>query len=141
MRRYLAAAALAAFALAPASASASLDKVLGVWLVASQSGHVEVSRCGASVCGKIVWLKDEKPGETILDQNNKNPAERSRPIRGAPMLWDFKPGKTGWVNGRIYNAEDGNSYRAELLPQPDGTLKVKGCVGPICQTQTWRRVR
>ncbi len=126
---------------ASARASSPLDSVIGVWLVASKSGHVEITRCGGSVCGTIVWLKEERPGQPTLDARNKDPAARVRPIRGSQMLWGFSPGQTGWVNGRIYNAEDGNSYRAELMaPTPD-TLKVKGCVGPICQTQTWRRVR
>jgi uncharacterized protein (DUF2147 family) len=137
---------LAAFALciamaASARASSSLESVLGVWLVASKSGHVEISRCGDSVCGTIIWLKEERPGQTILDARNKDPTARVRPIRGSQMLWGFSPGQSGWVHGRIYNAQDGNTYRAELMaPGPD-ILKVKGCAGPICQTQTWRRVR
>jgi uncharacterized protein (DUF2147 family) len=57
------------------------------------------------------------------------------------MMHGYKLSKDGarWIDGQIYNPEDGNSYRSILEPGPGDTLKVKGCLGPFCQTQTWTR--
>lgn len=114
---------------APASADGP-DAVIGTWLTQSMAAKVQISRCGESVCGRVVWLRDQKPGETVSDRNNKDPALRSRPVMGMVLLSGFERSANGWRNGRIYNAEDGSTYRSELIPQPDGTLRVKGCVGP-----------
>lgn len=123
------------------AAPAATDPVLGRWLTQSRKAHIEIKPCGQTVCGAVVWLADETDGRVILDTRNKDAAKRGARLVGAPMLWDFKPAPHGWVNGRIYNAEDGGTYRAALKPQPNGTLLVDGCVGPICRTQTWTRVR
>ncbi len=62
------------------------------------------------------------------------------------MLWDFKPaeGERGaWDGGRIYNPEDGETYRSTMTLDGNGTLRVRGYVGaPIFgRSQTWTRVR
>ena len=51
------------------------------------------------------------------------------------------PGK--WSGGRIYNPEDGKTYKCKLTLQDDGTLKVRGYVGLSIfgKTQIWRRLR
>ena len=42
--------------------------------------------------------------------------------------------------GRIYNPEDGRSYRATLTPRSANVLRLRGCWGPFCRNQTWRRL-
>ncbi|MCL1462675.1 DUF2147 domain-containing protein, partial [Klebsiella pneumoniae] len=34
------------------------DKILGKWATEGGKSHVELSKCGDAVCGKIVWLKE-----------------------------------------------------------------------------------
>jgi len=120
-----------------AFAEVPADRVAGVWLVQSKDGKFDISRCGESLCGKLI------AGTKIsaLDKKNKNPDLRARPLKGLLMMQGYKLSKDGgrWVDGQIYNPEDGNSYRSILEPGPDDTLKVKGCLGPFCQTQTWTR--
>ena len=43
----------------------------------------------------------------------------------------------GW-EGRIYNPEDGQTYRATLRRPGADTLTIEGCVLFICQKQVWR---
>ncbi len=118
-------------------ADAPADRVAGIWLVQSKDGKFDISRCGESLCGRLI------AGTKIssLDKKNKNPDLRARPLKGLLMMQGYKLSKDGgrWVDGQIYNPEDGNSYRSILEPGPDDTLKVKGCLGPFCQTQTWTR--
>ncbi|MBI3703871.1 MAG: DUF2147 domain-containing protein, partial [Rhizobiales bacterium] len=47
-------------------------------------------------------------------------------------------GPNKW-SGLIYNADDGRTYSAHMIP--DGNIaKVQGCVlGILCQTQNWKR--
>jgi uncharacterized protein (DUF2147 family) len=124
--------ASAAFAVVPA------DGVLGVWLTQSKDGKFQVARCGESVCGKLIWGKTANDP----DKKNKNPDLRSRALNSFNMLQGYRLSKDGarWVDGEIYNPEDGNFYRSTLEPGPGDTLKLKGCLGPFCQTQTWTRV-
>lgn len=138
--RYLAVAFGFLLALA-APAEASPESVLGEWLTGSGGGRVRIDKCGESVCGALVWLREEPAGETWLDTRNKNEALRTRPLRGLRILEGFRLRDGKWVNGRVYHPENGNTYRAELIPQANGTLVMKGCLGPICQDQTWRRVQ
>jgi uncharacterized protein (DUF2147 family) len=118
-------------------AHAAPADAFGRWVTQSGNGHVDIAPCGQSACGTIVWGQ----GGPSTDTKNPNPALRSRPLIGVRILEGFRQAPNGWVNGRLYDPESGNSYRGEILPQTDGTLKVKGCVGPICRAQIWRRVR
>jgi uncharacterized protein (DUF2147 family) len=131
-------ACLAFFAAAAAGAQAATpDAVIGVWLTGDKDGHIEIARCGESVCGKIVWLKEA--GAT--DARNRDPALRSRPLLGVTLIQGFKPTKTGWAGGQGYDPKRGMKFRAELAPQGRDALRLRGCVGPICEAQTWTRVR
>lgn len=121
-----------------ALAEVPADRVAGVWLVQSKDGKFEIRRCGESLCGKLI----DGSKITMRDKNNKNPDLRERPLKGLLMMQGYKLSKDGarWVDGQIYNPEDGNSYRSILEAGADDVLKVKGCLGPFCQTQTWTRV-
>lgn len=129
-------AVMCAFATA-ASAGLSAQSVAGIWLVQSKDGKFEIEPCGDSLCGRLIWGNKPRP----KDDKNKDPALRGRPIVGALMMEGYRLSKDGlrWVGGRIYNPEDGNYYRSILEPGPGDTLKVKGCLGPFCQIQTWTR--
>jgi len=122
-----------------ASASPTTDPTHGVWLTQSRKAKIEIAPCGASICGTVVWLADEKDGYIIRDARNQDPSKRTSRLLGSQMMFGFKPAKSGWTGGRIYNAEDGGTYRSEVAALANGTLSIKGCVGPICRTQIWTR--
>lgn len=129
----------AALALAPAAAFAGpLD---GLWNTETRGGVVRLGPCGAEVCG---WVHDA-PGlrrePDAKDAKNRDAAKRSRPLKGMRTLSGFSGGPKAWSGGTAYNPDDGRSYRAELTLADADTLKVKGCAGPFCRTQTWTRVR
>jgi uncharacterized protein (DUF2147 family) len=50
-------------------------------------------------------------------------------------------GANKW-SGKVYNAEDGETYTGNIILQTPNTLKLEGCIlgGMICQGQTWTRV-
>ena len=111
--------------------------VYGTWLTESGSAVVAITDCGnATPCGTIIRLTGTED-QGALDTANPDPDMAKKPLVGAPMLWGFKPKKKKWSSGKIYNAENGKTYKSKLELQDDGTLEVKGCVGPICQAQVW----
>ena len=118
-----------------ASADNALD-VYGAWLTQKQNSVVVISKCSESPCGEIVWI-DAPDAETLTDTENPDEALRARPLLGLKMLYDFEARKDQWKKGRIYDPETGKTYGSRLRRLEDGTLQVKGCIGPICQTQIW----
>ena len=123
--------------------SATLVDPSGTWLTEDGRARVRIERCGAKqerVCGYIVWM--EKPvdakGRTLLDENNPNPAKKSRPLLGHQLIMGLQPSTEWHFQGPIYNAENGQSYEISLWRETTNKLKVKGCMlSVLCSTQTW----
>ena len=132
MKKLLAPAALAlVLAASPATAQRSID---GKYTDSDGYVEITVAPCGNARCGKITKIIKRKPGESTLDAHNDNPALRSRPILGITLLQDLKWDDGAW-RGKVYNPEDGNTYRTEVRPAARGALEVKGCLAFICKTR------
>lgn len=129
-------------ALTLAGAPQPADSVIGSWKTETRGGVVEIVRCGASICGRLVTSDKLRTDPNFRDEKNGNPALRNRPLRGLQILGGFTRQDAGWVGGKIYNAEDGKTYNAEITLAGANQLKLRGCVfKPFCKTQTWTRVR
>ena len=133
--------------LAVTSHAQAAEPVMGKWLSKGGKSHVEISMCGAKLCGTIVWLKEPtyKDGKTKVDRKNRNEKLRTRPLMGLKMLAGFsKADDKGayWTGGTIYNPEDGKTYNCYIRVQSDGRLKVRGYVAIklLGKTQYWTRV-
>ncbi|URD61559.1 DUF2147 domain-containing protein [Sphingomonas sp. KRR8] len=128
-------------AAAIAAAPPPSDNVLGLWKTETRNGVVEISRCGASVCGRLVTSDGLKANPNLKDVNNSDASLRGRPLKGLLILGGFKSEGLVWNGGKIYNADDGKTYTARLTPAGN-QLKVRGCIFvPLCKTQTWTRIR
>ena len=98
--------------------------------------------------GKIVWLKeplDEITGEPKLDDENEDPALRSRPVMGLMLLRDFEfDGDDEWTDGKIYDPKNGKTYSCYMEFRDDSkdNLKVRGYIGfsMIGRTTYWTRI-
>ncbi|MEM9494657.1 MAG: DUF2147 domain-containing protein [Pseudomonadota bacterium] len=127
---------------AAGSASAENLDVEGLWLTDDGSAHVRIAPCGSDdqgPCGALAWI-DPAVQEAETDVNNPDPALQARPLIGLPIIWGFQRKKDDWRKGRIYDPEDGKTYRSRITLKEDGTLQVKGCVGPVCRSLIWTRV-
>lgn len=123
----------------PPEANSPLD-VYGLWQLESGAVDVRVADCGdGTPCGSMARVQSDQDGEAV-DRFNPDPEKASEPLVGLVMLEGFRRGKTSWKNGSIYNAKNGKTYRSNIKLREDGTLQVKGCVGPICRTQIWTRI-
>lgn len=131
---------LAAFALAasalPALAQASSHNVFGTFYTEAGTSRVTIVDCGdGSPCGRVSWIDPDAmaPGMTPEEARTKT----GDPVIGLLMLEGFDKKRSDWRGGTIYDPENDKTYAARLKRLGDGDLELKGCVGPICQTQVW----
>jgi uncharacterized protein (DUF2147 family) len=130
------AAVMIATALA-ASPALAATPVTGKWLTVDKDSVIEIGRCGNTVCGRVAQiLKPTVDGKPAIDRFNPDPTMRARPIQGLMILTNFTQDGDIWL-GRIYDPRKGKTYKSKLSRNPDGTLKVQGCIAFLCQTQTW----
>ena len=125
--RMILAAAVAALGFAGAALA---DPAIGTWKTQVDDGayaHVNVTKCGANLCGKIARTFNDT-GE----YKSKN--------LGKQLVWDMTPAGGGaYKSGKIWQPSTGKTYKSKMALSGN-TLKVSGCVGPICKKQTWKRV-
>ena len=135
MKRFVAI-ALAALAAAPLSAAAPVQ---GRWVTEEKDAVIAIAPCGAKLCGRIAkFLVPPPQGVDQRDVNNKDAAKRSRKLMGMPVLTGFVEDGDEW-RGSIYDPKSGKTYRSIIQRKGNNLLTVKGCIGPFCQTQTWRK--
>jgi uncharacterized protein (DUF2147 family) len=127
---------------APPAKAQTGGEVTGIWLTQAGDAKVRVSKCGAGICGVIVWLRDPTDpatGKPQVDDKNPNPSLRKRPMMGLALFNGMQPtGPNKW-SGPIYNADDGNSYASNISVAGPDALKVEGCVGALCGGENWTR--
>ena len=142
-----AAAVLLSAGAAAAQATTSAASPLGRWMTEGGKSHVQIYQCGPQLCGRIVWLREPlaKDGLPKVDLKNPDAAKRSQKILGLQFMWNFVKASdpNEWESGRIYNPEEGETYKATMQLRPDGKLRVRGYVGIslLGKSQYWERVR
>lgn len=108
----------------------------GKWRVGDGTAHVQIKPCGGeALCGTIASTADK-------DENNPNPALRSRPLTGVQILRLTKAGDNLW-SGTIYNAKNGQNYAARMSMRSESLLTLEGCVQGtnLCGEDRWTRAR
>ena len=142
MTRFAFIASVFAALLAVSAASAQMGDPSGIWLTQAGDAKVRVSKCGAQICGVVVWLREPinpATGLPMVDDKNPNPALAKRPMIGLPLFIDMRiAGPNKW-SGHIYNADDGGTYVSNISVSGPDTLRVEGCVGMMCGGENWTR--
>ena len=119
------------FAAVPAAAPT------GDWLVEKRYAIIRIVDCNGQLWGIVSWQV-----RANVDSKNPDPAKRSRPTLGMPILLGMKPSDepNKW-EGEIYNSRDGKTYDANISLSAPDTLRVEGCVlGLLCGGEDWTRV-
>lgn len=130
--------AIAAFMLGFSPAHAA-EPINGRWVTEEGDAVVLIRGCGNVTCGTIAqFLVPPPDGADQRDINNPDPQLRSRKLLGMPILTEFRRDDDLW-RGRIYDPKSGRSYRSVIRRTGPNTIEVHGCIGPFCQSQTWKR--
>jgi len=98
----------------------------GIWIDHTGRGAVEITECGANLCGRLVWLKD--------GANKKG--------CGVQIIGNARPvGKDTWDGGWIFDPEKNEKYSVELKPIGADKLRVLGYMGSklFSETMIWKR--
>lgn len=124
LKRALAATTFSVAALGAGAASAA--EPTGVWYDHTGRGAVEITKCGAGLCGRVVWVKAGQPQSAC----------------GMKILGDVKPvSATTWDGGWIYDPDRDSKFSVELTLVGGTSLKVLGYMGTkmMSETMMWRR--
>ncbi|HUH09168.1 MAG TPA: DUF2147 domain-containing protein [Brevundimonas sp.] len=135
------AACLAVMAASPAMAQD--DALLGRWRTPAQNGVVAIERCGAALCAKVVDAAALRANPDQRDVRNRDPALRTRPVKGLTVVRAASGGPRVWSAGPLYDPDSGQRAATGTLTlvEPD-RLAVRGCIARmLCRTQTWTRAR
>jgi len=140
--RRAAAAGLALSAVSAAPSRADAPAIFGRWLSEDRKAVVEMTPCGAELCGRVVWIGDKDAPAT--DVANPDAALRGRPICNLQILGGFKQAADApaeWRDGWIYDPESGKTYHARMSLRDAATLDLRGYVGiPLFgETRVWTR--
>ena len=141
-----------AFAQSPPGDASAASAIVGDWLVQSRDAIIRIEPDGDAFVGTIVWqLHDtygpedgaDLNGKTVTDRHNPDPALQSRPLTGLRLLWGLRydADARAWVDGHVYNADNGKEYHCEIhLPSPD-RLVLRGFIGItlLGGNTTWTR--
>jgi uncharacterized protein (DUF2147 family) len=129
-----------------ATTMAAADRVCGKWEFAEKNLVIQVYREAGEFKAKIVWFDDKddsKPLDYWKDDQNPDPALRSRKILGMNVLekLTYNEDTNTWEDGMIYDAKHGRHWNSSASIDKDGSLKVKGYwhFKFIGKTMTFRR--
>ena len=121
-----------------ASSSALAAEPAGDWRVEDGSAVIRIDTCRGALWGVVAWEK--APGR---DDRNPDPTLRGRPTLGTPVLINMRAASSRdrW-DGQVYNAQNGQTYTANVRLVGDNTLRIEACVmgGLFCGGQRWTRV-
>ena len=136
MRRFMAAGLMCVISARAALAEA--PPPTGQWRVQDGTAAIRVVNCAGALWGVIAGTIGGA-SNTDTDKNNPDPALRNRPIVGLPILIDMRPSQGRWT-GRVYNAENGKTYDANIGLVSGNVLHIEGCVlGFLCGGENWTR--
>jgi uncharacterized protein (DUF2147 family) len=131
--------------------AANADDILGVWFNGEKDAQIEIFRCGAKYCGKIVWLKDPNypegskdgvPGTPKIDHHNPDPAHQKDHVMGLQIVHDFvHGGDERWKDGKVYDPKNGKTYSGKMTLISPKQLDLRGYIGIsiIGRTTSWTR--
>lgn len=141
--RHTVLAALLLLTASPAFAQQQVKAPTGLWLTQNERSVVELYQCESGkplLCGKIAWIID---GGMQYDTKNPDASKHKNPICGMTILSNLKMDTpTKWSGGKVYKADEGDMYDANMTILGDNKLEVRGFVGMSMfgKTQTWTRV-
>ncbi len=121
---------------AAAQAAQTPAQPTGRWITADNQAVIQISPCGAELCGQIVGLALAHPGDKMPMDWRGAPQCGMTILETAPTT--NATGATSWV-GEVLDPRDGTVYHASMMLDAFRHLLLHGYVGlPVFgQTQTW----
>jgi uncharacterized protein (DUF2147 family) len=120
--------------------------IVGIWSVPILKGkdkgkersNVEIFQKDGIYYGKIVKLSTV-PANTLCKTCKGD--RKDKPLMGMLLLWDLKKEAGQYVQGKIYEVEEGKEYKCSMMLSTPDKLKVTACVLFLCESHYWTRVK
>jgi uncharacterized protein (DUF2147 family) len=118
------------------------DSIIGQWYTEGCQAMFDFYRCNQEYVARMYPL--EKPD--LADSNNLVDSLKTRKLNGITTVYGLTYDAKGkrWVNGKVYNPENGKTYSCHCSLTAGGTrLLFRGYIGIslLGGTQTWTRKR
>ena len=123
---------LAAILCGGSAGAAPARSPVGTWFTEDRGGVVQISACGADLCGFIVGLTPDPDGKLPRDFQGGPQCRRM-------LLKNLQFQDDGRWHGTVTNPQDGRTYDAEVWVGDDGNMRLRGYIGvPLLgSTQVW----
>jgi len=127
--------------------AAEPDAILGVWKT-NNDGKVEIYKKGKTYAAKIIDIKekvypadDKMAGQSKVDRENPDKSKHKDPIIGMNFMHGFTFDGSIWSGGKIYDPDNGKTYKCKLTLKDANTLQVRGFIGfsLLGRTEVWTR--
>ncbi|MEO6522862.1 MAG: DUF2147 domain-containing protein [Mucilaginibacter sp.] len=119
------------------------DAIIGKWANASGEDHIYIYKKGDKYFGKLGWIKfPDKNGKPKVDENNPDPAQKTRPVLNLELLKNFTFDGDKYTDGTIYDPKSGKTYSCKMTIGGN-TLKIRGYIGISLfgRTEVWTKVK
>jgi uncharacterized protein (DUF2147 family) len=117
------------------------EAIVGEWCTQTEENRpparVRFERAqDGTYTGILSWSSAPKK-----DIHNKNPKLRDRSVVGIVLMWNLRYDDGEYVDGYVYNPEDGGTYSVKTELASTELLKVRGYLGISLfgETKTWTR--
>jgi uncharacterized protein (DUF2147 family) len=126
------------------------DDILGSWLTEGGHSCVEISKQEDRYFATITALEfpnfteDEEEGmegKPRVDLHNPDESLRGQSLIGLELMKGFEFNGKQWVDGRIYDPDNGKTYKCKMTLEDGGILNVRGFIGVslLGRTTVWMR--
>ena len=121
------------------------DRLTGIWEPSHGKARVKIDKIADKYFGKIVWLReptDPNTQQPKVDKNNPDESLRQVPLKGYRILKDFIYKAGEWMDGTIYDPENGSTYSCVIKMRDNNTLDIRGYIGikTFGRTDIWKRL-
>lgn len=117
-----------------AAAPASAQALEGQWTNYKRNVVVQVERCGAAYCGRVVQAS-EKAKAKARKGGTPN-------LIGTQILTGLVPTGAGKFRGRAFVPKRNIHATATIRQVSDDVMQVQGCIlaGLVCDNERWTRI-
>jgi uncharacterized protein (DUF2147 family) len=136
--------ALSIFLVVTGFLHAQSKSIIGTWIsIDDETGkpksHVKIYLAkNGSYYGKIIKLIGKPQDAKCIECKGKL---HNKPVVGLVIIKSLEKDGTEYEDGTIMDPENGKTYNCKIWIDSKGKLKVRGYIGFLYRTQTWKRLK
>ena len=100
---------------------------------------VEIYEENGKLYGKIVHIYDETKRNNTCTKCSGD--KKDKPLMGLVIMENMVQDGDEWEDGEIIKPSNGKTYDCKIWLEGNDVLQVRGYVGFLFKTQTWKRVK